>query len=113
MSGYYGDQRFGSVNVSSFYQGHKNTTVVLTKIEGQNLVVLGDGARTDLKEDEKSGVYRIDAKLRLSVRFKFWVIKSWKLKPKIKCDDLKIPLGSSNSTGGFKFQPVKCDFDLS
>ncbi|KAG7580908.1 Late embryogenesis abundant protein LEA_2 subgroup [Arabidopsis suecica] len=113
VSGYYGDQRFGSVNVSSFYQGHKNTTVVLTKIEGQNLVVLGDGARTDLKEDEKSGIYRIDAKLRLSVRFKFWVIKSWKLKPKIKCDDLKIPLGSSNSTGGFKFQPVKCDFDLS
>ncbi|XP_010464907.1 PREDICTED: NDR1/HIN1-Like protein 3-like [Camelina sativa] len=115
ISGYYGDQRFGSVNASSFYQGHKNTTVIGAKMEGQNLVVLGDGARSDLKEDEKSGIYRIGAKLRLSVRFKFWFVKSWKLKPKMKCDDLKIPLlgGSSNSTGGFKFQPVQCELDLS
>ncbi|KAL1204697.1 NDR1/HIN1-like protein 2 [Cardamine amara subsp. amara] len=113
VSGYYGGQRFGSGNVSSFYQGHKNTTVIVTKIEGQNLVVLGDGARADLKEDEKSGIYKVDAKLRMSVRFKFWVIKSWKFKPKIKCDELKIPLVSSNSTGGFKFQPMQCDFDLS
>ncbi|ESQ48879.1 hypothetical protein EUTSA_v10021416mg [Eutrema salsugineum] len=113
VSGYYGDQRFGSVGISPFYQGHKNTTVIGTKIEGQNLMVLGDGARADVKEDEKAGVYRIDAKLRMSVRFKFWVIKLWKFKPKIKCDDLKIPLVSSNSSSGFKFQTIKCDFDLS
>ncbi|VVA97258.1 unnamed protein product [Arabis nemorensis] len=113
VSGYYGDQRFGTVDVSPFYQGHKNTTVIGTKIEGQNLVVLGDRARSDLKEDEKSGVYRIDAKLMMRVWFKFWVVKSWKLKPKIKCDDLKIPLGDSNSTSGFKFQPMQCDFDFS
>ncbi|KFK38531.1 hypothetical protein AALP_AA3G126100 [Arabis alpina] len=114
VDGYYSDQRFGSVDVSPFYQGHKNTTVILTKMEGQNLMVLGDGARSDLKEDEKSGVYRIDAKLRMRIRLKFWVIKSWRLKPKIKCDDLKIPLGgSSNSTSGFKFVPTQCDFDFS
>ncbi|CAN6894064.1 unnamed protein product [Brassica oleracea var. botrytis] len=112
VSGYYGDQRFGSVEIAQFYQGHKNTTVVVTKMEGQNLVVLGDGARADLKEDDLTGVYRIDVRLVMSVRFKFWIIKSWKVKPKIRCDDLKIPLGSSNSTSGFKFQTMQCNFDF-
>ena len=76
------------------------------------MVVLGDGARADLKEDDLTGVYRIDVRLVMSVRFKFWIIKSWKVKPKIRCDDLKIPLGSSNSTSGFKFQTMQCNFDF-
>ncbi|KAL0857746.1 hypothetical protein Bca101_062900 [Brassica carinata] len=112
VSGYYGEQRFGYVDVSPFYQGHKNTTVVVTKVRGQNLVVLGDGAREDLKEDDKNGVYGIDVKLVMSVRFRFWVVKSWKFKPKIKCNDLKVPLVSSNSTSGFKFETMECDFDF-
>ncbi|CAH8359912.1 unnamed protein product [Eruca vesicaria subsp. sativa] len=112
VSGYYGGERFGSVDVAPFYQGRKNTTVVVTKMEGQNLVVLGEGAREDLKEDEGTGVYRVDVKLVMSVRFKFWVVKSWKVKPKIGCDDLKVPLGASNLTGGFKFQTVQCNFEF-
>ncbi|CAH8356737.1 unnamed protein product [Eruca vesicaria subsp. sativa] len=112
VSGYYGEQRFGYVDVSPFYQGHKNTTVVVTKVKGQNLVVFGDGARADLKEDGKAGVYRIDVKMVMSVRFRFWVVTSWKFKPKIKCSDLKVPLVSSNSTSGFKFQTRECDFDF-
>lgn len=112
VSGYYGDQRFGSVDIAPFYQEEKNTAVVAAKMEGQNLVVLGDGARADLKEDDVAGVYRISVRLAMSVRFKFWVVKSWKVKPKIRCDDLKVPLGSSNSTSGFKFQTVQCDFDF-
>ncbi|KAF3598915.1 hypothetical protein F2Q69_00038725 [Brassica cretica] len=112
VSGYYGEQRFGYVDVSPFYQGHKNTTVVVTRVQGQNLVVLGDGARVDLKEDDKAGVYGIDVKLVMSVRFRFWVVKSWKFKPKIKCNDLKVPLVSSSSTSGFRFKTMECDFDF-
>ncbi|CAG7890484.1 unnamed protein product [Brassica rapa] len=90
--------------LTSSCSGHKNTTVVVTKIEGQNLVVLDDGG--------SAGVYSIDVKLVMSVRFRFWVVKSWKFKPKIKCNDLKVPLVSSNSTSGFKFETMECDFDF-
>ncbi|KAF2540495.1 hypothetical protein F2Q68_00032920 [Brassica cretica] len=81
-------------------------------IQGQNLVVLEDGARVDLKEDDKARVYSIDVKLVMSVRFRFWVVKSWKFKPKIKCNDLKVPLVSSSSTSGFRFKTMECDFDF-
>ncbi|KAL1196943.1 NDR1/HIN1-like protein 3 [Cardamine amara subsp. amara] len=110
VRGYYGAQRFGVSNVPTFYQGHKNTTVVGTKLGGQGLVLLSRGERRDLDEDVKSQIYRIEAKLRLRVRFKFGLVKSWKFKPKIRCD-LKVPL-SSNTTGGFQFQRTKCDVDF-
>ncbi|CAH8354645.1 unnamed protein product [Eruca vesicaria subsp. sativa] len=111
VRGYYGDQRFGASNILPFYQGHKNTSVVGTNLVGQKLVVLNGGDRRDLEEDVKSGIYRVDAKLRLKIRFKFGLIKSWKFRPKIRCD-LKVPLGSSNSTSGFQFQRTKCDVDF-
>lgn len=53
-------------------------------------------------------MYRIDVKLAMSVRFRFWLVKS----PKIKCSDLKVPLVSSNSESGFKFETMECGFDF-
>ncbi|KFK36451.1 hypothetical protein AALP_AA4G126100 [Arabis alpina] len=108
--GYYDDQRFAAVNMTSFYQGHKNSTVVGTEMNGQSLVLLGHGGRRDLREDQKSGVYRIDVKLRFKIRFKFGFLNSWAFRPKIKCH-LKVPLNSSTA-GGFQFHPTKCHFLL-
>ncbi|XP_010452556.1 PREDICTED: NDR1/HIN1-Like protein 3 [Camelina sativa] len=110
VRGLYGDQRFGSSNISPFYQGHKNTTVVGTKLGGQQLVLLDGEDRKDLDEDVNSKIYRIDTKLRLRVRFKFGLIKSWRFKPNIKCE-LKVPL-SNSTTSGFQFQRTKCDVDF-
>ncbi|ESQ52156.1 hypothetical protein EUTSA_v10017735mg [Eutrema salsugineum] len=110
-SGYYGDQRFAAVNMLSFYQGHKNTTEIGTEFNGQRLVLLGAGGREDLREDQKSGIYRIDVKLRFKIRFKFGFLNSWAFRPKVKCH-LKVPLTSANSTGGFQFHPTKCHVDL-
>ncbi|KFK25034.1 hypothetical protein AALP_AA8G058100 [Arabis alpina] len=111
VNGYYGDQRFGNGNVSPFYQGHKNTTVFGSKLEGQSLVLLSGGERKDLDEDLKSGIYRIDAKLRLRVRFKFGLVKTWRFKPKIRCE-IKVPISNVNTTSGFVFQRTKCDVDF-
>ncbi|KAJ4891705.1 Late embryogenesis abundant (LEA) hydroxyproline-rich glycoprotein family [Raphanus sativus] len=109
--GYYGDRCFSAVDMKSFYQGRKNTTEVGTEMNGESLVLLGSGGRKDLREDRKSGVYRIDVKLRFKIRFKFGFLNSWAFKPKIKCH-LKVPLSSSGSTGGFQFHPTKCHVDL-
>lgn len=73
--------------------------------------MLSGGERKDLDEDLKSGIYRIDAKLRLRVRFKFGLIKSWRFKPKISCE-LKVPISNPNTTSGFQFQRTKCDVDV-
>ncbi|KAL1211109.1 NDR1/HIN1-like protein 2 [Cardamine amara subsp. amara] len=109
--GFYGDQRFAAVSLPSFYQGHKNTTVVGMEFNGQRLVLLGGGGRKDLTDDQKSGIYRIDVKLRFKIRFKFGFLNSWAFKPKIKCH-LKVPLSSSSSAGGLQFHPTKCHVDL-
>ncbi|KAH0882937.1 hypothetical protein HID58_059033 [Brassica napus] len=109
--GYYGDQRFAAVDMKSFYQGRKSTKEIGTELNGESLVLLGSGGRKDLREDRKSGVYRIDVKLRFKIRFKFGFLNSWAFKPKIKCH-LKVPLGSSGSKGGFQFHPTKCHVDL-
>ncbi|CAH8264817.1 unnamed protein product [Arabidopsis lyrata] len=110
--GYYGDQRFASVNMPSFYQGHKNTTVVGTEyLNGLSLVLLGAGGRRDLEEDRESGIYRIGVKLRFKMRFKFWFFNSWAVKPKFKCH-LKVPLNTSSAARGFQFHPTKCHVDL-
>lgn len=109
--GYYGVQRFAAVNMTSFYQGYENTTVVGTDLNGQNLVLLGAGGRRDFREDQKSGIYRIDVKLRFKIRFNFGFFNSWAVKPNIKCH-LKVPLSTSSSDGGFQFHPTKCHVDL-
>ncbi|CAN8316418.1 unnamed protein product [Cochlearia groenlandica] len=109
--GYYGDKRFSAVNMPSFYQGRKNTTVVWTDMNGEGLVLLGSGGRRDLREDLKSGIYRMDVKLRFKIRFKFGFLNSWAFRPKIKCR-LKVPLRPSGSKGGFQFHPTKCHVDL-
>ncbi|CAA7024863.1 unnamed protein product [Microthlaspi erraticum] len=109
--GFYGDRRFAAVSMPSLYQGHKNTTEVGTEFNGQSLVLLGSGGRKDLREDHKSGIYRIDVKLRSKIRFKYGFLNSWTFGPKIKCH-LKVPLSSSNSAGGFQFHSTKCHVDL-
>ncbi|KAG5541813.1 hypothetical protein RHGRI_021600 [Rhododendron griersonianum] len=71
---FYGGQRFAATTLPRFYQGKKNTTELNVVLKGQNIVVAGQGNNDDLLSDynsEKgSGVYGIDVKLYLRVRFK-------------------------------------------
>lgn len=65
---------------------------------------------SELTKDTNSGIYSIDVKLYLRIRFKLGVIKTWRFKPRIECD-LKVPLSAEGkSTVGF--QRTKCDLDL-
>lgn len=61
-------------------------------------------------EQKSSGVYDIDVKLYLRVRFKFGLIKTGKFKPRIKCG-LKVPLTQNGSSSGGTFETTKCDVD--
>lgn len=102
---YLEDQRFGAQTFTPFYQGHKNTTVLSAVFQGQKMVLLDSDHLSDFNEDKAAGVYSIDMKLYLRVRFKIGSLKTFRFKPKIKCD-LNLPLSTA---GGF--QTTKCDFD--
>lgn len=66
---------------------------------------------SDYNKQKSSGVYDIDVKLYLRIRFKLGVFKTGKFKPKINCD-LKVPLTSSSGTSSTAtFQTTKCDLD--
>lgn len=65
---------------------------------------------SEYNEQKNSGVYEIDVKLYLRVRFKFGLIKTGKFKPRIKCG-LKVPLTQNGSSSVSTFETTKCDVD--
>lgn len=79
-------------------------------LKGQNIVVgQGNDLQSDYNSEKGSGVYGIDVKLYLRVRFKLRTLKTPRFKPKIECD-LKVPL-DSNGKASATFQTTKCGFD--
>ncbi|KAK2632461.1 hypothetical protein EUGRSUZ_L01526, partial [Eucalyptus grandis] len=105
----YGGQRLASDYLTPFYQGHKNTTMLSAAFQGQQLVVLGTSEQSDFNSEKATGVYDIDMKLYLRVRFKLGKIKTLRIKPRVKCG-LKVPLSLSASATA-TFQTEKCNID--
>ncbi|GMN39419.1 hypothetical protein TIFTF001_008648 [Ficus carica] len=66
----YKKKRFSTVTFNSttpFYQGHKNTTVLHTLFEGQQLVLLKEKEVKDYNSETSSGIYSIDVKIGVQV----------------------------------------------
>ncbi|KAI3957981.1 hypothetical protein MKW98_020623 [Papaver atlanticum] len=99
---FYDGQRFDSVMLTPFYQGHKNTTILRPVFKGQHLLpnVLGE-----FNQDKADGKFNVEVKLYLKMRFKAGLVKTTKFKPKVKCE-FQVPVGSS-----VRFTPEKCDYD--
>ncbi|XP_027367123.1 NDR1/HIN1-like protein 3 [Abrus precatorius] len=109
----YQDVRFGSQTLGPFFQHHKNTSVLSPVFKGQRVMPLTEDQVSELNKEKGSGVYSIDVKLNMMVRFKLGLFKSGKVKPNIRCE-LQVPLESHNGTssgGGFQFQDTACDWD--
>ncbi|KAL2323020.1 hypothetical protein Fmac_027399 [Flemingia macrophylla] len=105
----YDDVRFGSQILGPFYQHPKNTTFLNPVFKGQRVAPLAAQQASKLDEEKASGVYSIDAKLFITVRFKFGWIKMHSVKPKIRCE-LHVPLKSRNGTAAF--QATECGWDF-
>ncbi|XP_050383024.1 NDR1/HIN1-like protein 10 [Argentina anserina] len=104
----YEGQRLNTVTLTPFYQGHKTTNVFNPVFKGQQLIV-GSDLLEEFNEQKSAGVYEIEMKLYLRIRFKLGGIKTGKFKPRIECD-LKVPL-SQNGTSVGTFQTEKCSVD--
>ncbi|KAK9290535.1 hypothetical protein L1049_008705 [Liquidambar formosana] len=80
-------------------------------MEMRNQEVNGDGKLSAFEAEKSAGVYNIDVKLYLRIRFRLRKIKTGRFKPKIKCD-LKVPLSSNGVSAGTSFEPTKCKIDF-
>lgn len=107
---FYQGQRFSTVDLQPFYQGHKTTNNVTAEFNGTNFVRLGDKEMSNYNGDRTSGMYDIEVKLYLRTRLKFSFVKSGRVKPKIECD-LKIPLKSNGTAASGVYESKRCDFD--
>lgn len=99
-----------SVTFDPFYQGHKKTNIIYPAFNGTTSVQLGASEISEFNTDKTSGIYDIDVKLHLRVRFKLGAFKTGRWKPKIACD-LKVPLTSDGRSSG-TFETTRCDFDF-
>jgi len=73
-------------------------------------VVLAAEELSEFNSEKTAGVYNIDVKLYLQLRFKVGKLMTWKMKPKVDCE-LKVPL-SSNGNSATGFEITKCDIDF-
>jgi len=106
---FYEDARFDSEELTKFYQGHKNTTVLNAVFKGEQVVVLDSDKLSKFNTQKTDGVFNIDVKLYLRIRFKLGAFKTGRFKPKIECD-LKVPLTTNGISAG-DFTTTKCDLD--
>ncbi|KAL3715995.1 hypothetical protein ACJRO7_007715 [Eucalyptus globulus] len=95
--------------IGIYYDRIENTTTLSAAFQGQQLVVLGTSEQSDFNSEKATGVYDIDMKLYLRVRFKLGKIKTFRIKPRVKCG-LKVPLSLSGSATA-TFQTEKCNID--
>jgi hypothetical protein len=108
---FYKDVRFGSQTLGTFFQHRKSTSFLNPNFKGQQVVPLNSSQISEFDKENKDGVFDIDVKLLLNVRFKFGLFKIRKAKPKVHCD-LKVPLISSNGKLlGNGFQATDCYWD--
>jgi hypothetical protein len=100
---FYKDVRFGSQTLGKFFQHRKS--FLNPNFKGQQVVPLNSSQISEFDKEKKDGVFDIDVKLLLNVRFKFGLFKIRKAKPKVHCD-LKVPLILGNG-----FQATDCYWD--
>lgn len=101
---FFNGQRFHSAFLPTFYQGHKNTTMLYPSFNGEQMLVLSSGDVNEFNKQRDDGLFKVEVKIYSRIRFKVWRIKTNKYKPDADCD-LKIPLAGNGSA----FSRTKCD----
>ncbi|KAE8099243.1 hypothetical protein FH972_017240 [Carpinus fangiana] len=106
--GYYAYHKFGTVSVTPFYQGYKNTSVLSPVFHGHELLSLETSELSNFSSEKSHGVYSIDVDLNLTIRAMVgrW-IKIGHFEPVIMCG-LMVPL-SSNGKSAASFSTTECE----
>jgi len=106
--------KFASLNLTSFDQGHKNTTFINLKFEGKSVIKLKPKQLGEYNEETRLGIYHhLAIDLDFTIKYKFGFHKTGRFKPPIvHCSPLSLSLITSNgnsSSSPPSFHVTKCD----
>ncbi|KAK7271190.1 hypothetical protein RJT34_26877 [Clitoria ternatea] len=106
---WYKDNDFASITLTPFDQGHKNTTFLEAKFEGQSVIKLKAKQLGEYKQETSVGIYNdLAVDLDLRIRAKYGRFKSGRFDPPIvQCRRLRVPL-VSNGNSAPPFSVTKC-----
>ncbi|KAL9332142.1 hypothetical protein ACSQ67_001752 [Phaseolus vulgaris] len=90
----------------SLLPGAQDHERVEPRVQGEHILALNADQSAEFKKENATGLYEIDVKMYLRVRFKLGVFKTKTLKPKISCD-LRVPIKGTATA----FETTKCDWD--
>eukprot|EP01018_Ginkgo_biloba_P020628 Gb_26591 [translate_table: standard] len=102
---YYEGERISWTPLPSFYQGHKNTTLLRPTLTARSLY-LPTAVSDRLSEDKSNGLVDINIRLNSRVRFKLGKLKTKRHSVKVNCH-ISLPLYNSTTTA-FAFNRQKC-----
>ncbi|GJN01269.1 hypothetical protein PR202_ga18522 [Eleusine coracana subsp. coracana] len=98
------DQRFGYVQLDSFYQGTEESTKVSPQFHGQQ-PLQGDVNAANFRSQQTDGKFDVEVKLNARLRVKVWAFKVRGPKARITCP-LSVPAPGNNA--GATFKPTDC-----
>ncbi|XP_058742525.1 NDR1/HIN1-like protein 2 [Vicia villosa] len=107
----YKDNEFARMNLSSFDQGHKNTSFLHVVFQGKGLIKLKPKQLFEYNEETRVGIYNdLAVDLDLLIRYKFRTHTTWPYNPPmVKCRRLSLSLISNdNSTSPSSFHVTRC-----
>lgn len=108
---------FGSTDVitwrNSFRQYKKSTDRMSGVLSGEHAVVLDRDQVVDFERDMRDGVFDIDVKLHIRMRFRLGDSIGGTTKVKVKCE-LEVPFSSNNHEKSVThvFLPTECDVNF-
>ncbi|KAF3961937.1 hypothetical protein ACB098_09G064700 [Castanea mollissima] len=105
----YEGQRFDTESLTElgFVVDRKSTHFLNATFAGQQLIDLDDHEISDFNEEKSAGVYSIDLRFYLLMRFGIGDFITGKYKPKVTCE-LEVPLSSRGNSSTARFQTTRC-----
>ncbi|KAK7291363.1 hypothetical protein RIF29_06438 [Crotalaria pallida] len=97
---WYKDNDFAFVDLAPFIQGHNNTSFPQTAVcEGSSIIKLKPRNIVEYYTDTRAGIYNdLAIDLDMSVRYKYWGIKSSDFNPPIVQCGFRVPLSSNGKS---------------
>ncbi|XP_039118475.1 NDR1/HIN1-like protein 10 [Dioscorea cayenensis subsp. rotundata] len=105
----YNGPRFDFLLLPLYKQGRKNTTTLVFRFQGQNLVN-GDTVRSTFDREKGEGWFYIDLKMYLKVRLKMLIVQSVEYRPDVSCS-LRLPAPGNSTSAAAGFAVTECNVD--
>ncbi|KAJ7976205.1 Late embryogenesis abundant protein [Quillaja saponaria] len=112
---FYEGHRFSNYNVTtwrnSFRQYDKSTSALKAEFKGQQLVFLNTNELEEFNKEKAAGVYNIDVKFYMRIRFRLGDFITGDFKPKVECG-LEVPLSANGTSPATAFDSKRCRVDF-